>query len=235
MAKDKEKKEKTDDLSMYKVTWTDENGSEQVTWCNEKEKADEFVKEKKLKGLSAVVKKGIPETMPKKDGQKDNPDRIVNDKQKSIEKFVEDFVQIQNPKSKMWKKIDKEKGIIVGSRKIPYKGIPVISSFPKGVKDKKVEEQLYEFQIELIPTTPNKTIINYNGKETTMGELPKNVYDSVKFVIGKLRPEEKKGFYKDDTGTWDIVSKADGTLVVTDDEGKDYTKELKKRIKAAKL
>lgn len=98
-----------------------------------------------------------------------------------------------------------------------------------------VEDALKEFQIELIPSTPTKGIVNYNGEEVPMSSLPKNVYDTVKFVLNKLRPEEKKDFFADDTSNWDITLKADGTIVVTDDKGNDWTKILKQRIQKAKL
>lgn len=176
----------------------------------------------------------------------DNPNREVSDKQVSSDLLVgvvkeayeseqSRFVQLMNPKSKTWKKIDRKKGIIVAESKKKFKGVPVVTKMSES-KYEKQSRMLDEFNIEIMKQSFGSAAkINYNGKVVTFGELPNETYKVVKFVISKLRPEERKRFYADDTGTWDIVSKADGTLIVTDDEGNDYTKILKKRIKQAKL
>lgn len=38
-----------------------------------------------------------------------------------------DFVQTQNPKSKLYIKIDREQGKLIGHKKTPYKNVPLVS------------------------------------------------------------------------------------------------------------
>ena len=84
--------------------------------------------------------------------------------------------------------------------------------------------------VEFVPETLSKSIVNYNGKKMTLAQIPdKKVYSTVKFILSKLTPEERKKFASDDTGTWDVVFKADGTVAVTDDEGNSWSKVLKQR------
>ena len=84
--------------------------------------------------------------------------------------------------------------------------------------------------VEIVPETLTKSIINYNGKRMTFSQIPdKKVYSTVKFILSKLTPQERQRFASDDTGTWDIVFKSDGTVVITDDYGKSWSKIIKER------
>jgi len=229
------KEEKT----MWLITY---NNKEQYVETEEEVKI--FTDKLKEKGIKFKVSK---KERPKPDEGKseiDNPDRVVDDKLKSSDKLVgeereeEKYVQVQNPKSKLWKKIDKKKGMIVASSSKKFKGISVKKNIDESKKEK-LSRKLNEFQAEIAGTNPAATVANIAFATGT----GKRTYRAVKTEKGwaikddekKLPPSTKaevldvlryvgkniKAFAKDDTSTWDIVSGGTGIEVI-DDNGKRY-------------
>jgi hypothetical protein len=99
-----------------------------------------------------------------------------------------------------------------------------------------IKELLLELgSVEIIPETFDKSIVNYNGKPMTFAQIPdKIVYNTVKNILKTLSPQERENFKSNDTAVWDIVFKADGTVVVTDDTGKVWSQEIAKRVREKK-
>ena len=160
------------------------------------------------------------------------------------------YIQIQNVKSKMWKKIDKKRGAIIGSSAKPYKNIPIVSSVPKGIKNiykenkkEKFVRTLSEFKAEIIATNEQGSVANiafatgtgrktYRAEKTEKGWMIKGDVPPVAKaeVLDVLRYVGKniKAFAKDDVSTWDIVSGGTGIEVI-DDSGKRYKLAFRKK------
>ena len=231
------------------------NNKEQ--WLESEEEVKIFTDKLKERDIKFKVSKENPPKPDEGKSEIDNPDRIVDDKLKTTDKLVGEeyddeprYIQIQNVKSKMWKKIDKKRGAIIGSSAKPYKNIPIVSSVPKGIKNiykenkkEKFIRKLNEFKAEITATNPTATVANiafatgtgrktYRAEKTEKGWMIKgDVPPAAKAeVLDVLRYVGKniKAFAKDDISTWDIVSGGTGIEVI-DDSGKRYKLAFRKK------
>ena len=85
----------------------------------------------------------------------------------------------------------------------------------------KLKTLLNELQAELV----GGGMVVINGKKYAIQQLPPNaqrIVNSVTRFIGK----NMKAFTKYDLTNWDIQTKADGTVLVTDDNGKKWSFKL---------
>lgn len=62
-----------------------------------------------------------------------------------------DYVQLKNPKTGLYTKIDKEKGVIVSHKKTkgPYKGVPIADHPIEDVEKVVIDEEIYEVEEEV--------------------------------------------------------------------------------------
>lgn len=83
----------------------------------------------------------------------------------------------------------------------------------------KLRQILNEFQGELV----GNNMVVVNNKRYSIDKLPPQAKKIVTSVIRYIGKKNMKSFTKYDLQNYDIVTKADGTIKVTDDKGKTWS------------